>query len=106
MGDFLPGLILNDDAVAGGAGIAAGAAVAVGDEIVLGRIFAVRVLAMGKKRFGSGAAGRRHALEFTTAVVRELAAGGEARGQARRQVGGEDAILRRFQVVGRAVEVD
>ena len=34
------------------------------------------------------------------------AAGGEAGGEARRQVGGEDSVLRGFQVVGRSVEVD
>jgi hypothetical protein len=37
-GDFVSGLILNDDAEAGGAGIAAGSAVAVRDQIVVGRV--------------------------------------------------------------------
>src|SRR5271169_5768838 len=67
MRDFLPRLILNNDAVASGAGIAARTAVAVGDQVLLGRILAMRVLAMGKKRPGSGAAGRRHARVYNAA---------------------------------------
>jgi len=35
-------------------------------KVVFGRIFAARLFAMGKERFSSGAAGRRHAFEFTT----------------------------------------
>jgi hypothetical protein len=37
-GDFVSGLILDDDAEAGRAGIAASSAVAVGDEVVGGRV--------------------------------------------------------------------
>ena len=37
---------------------------------------------------------------------REVSGRGQASGQSRWKVGGEDAILRGFQVVGRAVEVD
>src|SRR5580704_2940095 len=77
MGDLPSGLILDHHAVACGAGVAARAAVAVCDQIVLGRIFAVGVLTMRKKRFSSGAAGRRHAPEFTT-VVRVAGKGARA----------------------------
>src|SRR5271170_2513427 len=66
MGDLASRLILDHDAISSWAGIAACAAVAVGYEVVLWRIFAVGLFAMGKKRFGSGAAGRRHVFEFTT----------------------------------------
>jgi hypothetical protein len=48
-------LILDDYAVAGGAGVAAGAAVAVGDEIMVWGIFAGGVFAIGKERLGCGA---------------------------------------------------
>src|SRR5580700_7556982 len=68
MGDLASGLILDDYPVTSGAGVAARPAVAVGDEVVLGRIFAARLLSMGEKRFGSGAAGRRHAIEFTSVM--------------------------------------
>src|SRR5580692_5128398 len=61
--DFSSGLILDDDAVASGAGIAAGAAVAVCDQVVLGWIFTGEIIALGKERL---AAGERHADEFTT----------------------------------------
>jgi hypothetical protein len=68
MGDLLPGLILNYYAITGRPRVAARAAVAVGDEVVLRRIFATRLLTMGEKRFTSSAAGRRHAIEFTTVM--------------------------------------
>ena len=48
--DFTSGLILDDDAVAGGPGIAARTAVAMGNKVMLGRIFAVRFVAVGKQR--------------------------------------------------------
>jgi hypothetical protein len=40
LGDFASGLILDDDAVAGGSGIAAGTTVDVRAEVMLGGIFA------------------------------------------------------------------
>ena len=48
----------------------------------------------------------RKAHETVRAQGRELASGGQARGQARRKFRGEDAILRGFQIVGGAVKVD
>src|ERR1700722_1840551 len=38
--------------------------------------------------------------------IRELAAGGQARRESWGELGGEDAVLSGFQVVGRAVEVE
>jgi hypothetical protein len=55
--DFASRLILDDYAIAGWAGVAARATIAVGDQMVPRRIFAVGVLAMGKERSGSDAAG-------------------------------------------------
>src|SRR5580692_10196297 len=71
MSDLASGLILDHHAVACGAGVAARAAVTVCDQIVLRGIFAVGVLTMRKKRFSSGAAGRRHVLEFTSVITGE-----------------------------------
>src|SRR5260370_2362652 len=130
MGDFVSGLILDYYAIAGGGGVAAGSAVAVGDEVVGGRGFAGCRVTIGGKRLSSGA--MRHSPSLQRMIVRaglrrcrkilkhrgtevhrvifvgdsKSAAGGQAGGEARRQICGEDAILRRFQVVGRAVKVD
>jgi hypothetical protein len=54
MCDLVSGLILDDDAVTGGAGIATGAAVAVGDEVMFRRILAVFEEVLGSR------AGRMH----------------------------------------------
>src|SRR5208282_5781367 len=67
-GDFASGLILDDDAVAGGAGVAAGAAVAVGDDVMVWGIFAGGVFAIAKERLGCGGSWMWHADEFTTGV--------------------------------------
>jgi hypothetical protein len=79
LGDFLTGLILNHDAIAGRAWIAAGAAVAMGDQVVLGRIFARGIFTLRKQRLGCGAAGVRHGNKFTTSVG-FVAAGGNSFG--------------------------
>src|SRR5579863_5700231 len=70
--DLFPRLILDDYAVASGAGVSASATVAVRDEVVIGG-FVVGVFALGEKRFTSGAAGvRGHTVEFTTGRGRGL----------------------------------
>ena len=57
-GDFFPGLVFDDDSVAGGPRVAASTAVAVGDEVVGGGSFA---------GLEERARDRGHAVEFTTA---------------------------------------
>src|ERR1700677_4323240 len=66
MGGLVAGLVLDDDAVAGGPGIAACAAVTVSDQVVRGRILARGICMVGGERFGCGAAWIGHAFEFTT----------------------------------------
>jgi hypothetical protein len=46
MGDLASGLILDDDAVAGGTRVAARASIAVRDQVVLGRILAGGIFAL------------------------------------------------------------
>jgi hypothetical protein len=64
--DFLSRLIVDDNAIAGGAGVAAGAAVAVGDEVMRGGILARGSFTLRKQRLAAGTSGIRHEDEFTT----------------------------------------
>src|ERR1700686_3214906 len=66
-----------------------------------------RILAGFEEMLGFGAAGRirRHIRVYNDSMVGSASCS-QTRGQARRQIRSEDAILRCFQIVGRAMEVD